>query len=133
MSQDAILVATVADAPVVNAVLEAMGQGPDSLQTKAYDQPNQPWGAAGHTHVYTSFQGMPEDLFLHVLAWKNRDAPPLADGYAWGEGDLPDVETALDSLAQLKIGAYSNVPPGGQVAAMLTSLTLYPANPPTEG
>lgn len=131
MAKNAILVATVADAPVINAVLEAMGQGPGSLSLAAYDDPGQVLGTPGWTHLYTSFQGMPDDLFLHVLAWENRDAPPLSDGYAWGEGDLPDVETALDSLARLRIGAYVNVPPSGQVTAMLTTLGLYAAEQPT--
>ena len=128
-----IAIASVADAAVVNAVLNAMGHGPANLSTKASTTPNlSTWDAS--THLFGSMQSVPTELFQQMLDFGDRDAPPLAPGFAWGEGDLPDVEVALDALARMKTVAFVGYEPEDQRAIALAGHTpvLYPHVPPSE-
>lgn len=122
-----IAIAAVADAVVINAVLNAMGHGPANLSIKASTTSGLT-PADASTHLAGSMQSVQTELFQQMLDFGNRDAPPLVDGYAWGEGDLPDVETALDALERLKILAFVGYEPTEQrdIAFAGHTPVLYP-------
>lgn len=128
-----IAIGPVAHAATINAVLNGMGSGPESLfrmvtsveptawMGPAGMRPRAPFGTAP-THRYMSHQVASLGYQAQLLAFANRDAPPLQPGFAWGEDTLPEIEAALDALETLAVASFgNNFVPQAQLDAALAA------------
>lgn len=133
MALNIIAIGAAAHVTDINAVLEAMGRGPDSLSRKLTTEPDPEWTETA-THYFMSDQGVTEEFVTILLGFPNADLPPLPNGTSWGVDGVISAEDAIEAIdgSHFKVFVSSgDVTPQAQVSAAVGAEWLYviPFNP----
>lgn len=136
MSVNIIAIVPAANLTAANAVLAAMGRGPESLTQKASTDANAAWDDEP-THYYMSDQGVADDVAATFLRFGDGDLPALAPGFEWGEDGCISSSDALAAITSSNFAFASfndGYSPQQQVAAALAaySTPLFKLPPPPE-
>lgn len=92
-----IAVTPAANVTAANAVLEALGHGPDNFSTKATTEEGPAWDDPP-THYYFCWQYTPAGLADTFLAFADGVMPPTIGEWDWGEYGVISEEDALAAV-----------------------------------
>jgi hypothetical protein len=99
----------------INAILAAMGRGPDSLTRKlCAKSPSATWQTAATHYFSQDMNATDEDEAIYKAMAENNDLPPISG--VWGVGGVISAAAAQAAISSGNMQVYS--------AAGLTSSTL---------
>lgn len=120
-----IAVTPAANRTAINAVLEALGHGPDNLSTKLTTVPSPTWETEP-THYMVCWQNTPAGLAEMFWAFAEDVLPPTAGEWPWGEWGVISEEDARAAITpeNFAVQAFNEAfTPEQQIVATLASFT----------
>lgn len=122
-----IAVTPAANVMAANAVLEALGYGPDNFSTKASTAENPAWDDPP-AHYYFCWQFTPAGLADTFLAFAGGSLPPTTGEWGWGEYGVISEEDALAAVtpANFAFAIFND----GLSALQQVDVTLAAYDPP---
>lgn len=121
-----IVIVTAAAQPAINAIWEAMGNGPDTFSVKLCDKdPNATWQSPVTAYLMLDMGAQQSDVDVWSAMAQSNDLPPLPAGVVWGENGIisaSDAQAALGNESMVVFPAYGIATEEGRTAWIAASL-----------